>query len=158
MGAMSSQKNPDYVIVQHQRDEYTISTDPSKLDQDLIQDFLCNHAYWALGRTKEAVQKSIDHSLCFGVYLGKKQIGFARVVTDYTTITWICDVFIIESHRRQGLGKWLLSCVIEHSEIKHVCRFMLATRDAHDLYQNYADFQPLTKPERWMERFPNYSP
>ena len=155
MGAMNSPEDPNTVIVQHQRGAYTLCTDTSKLDQELIHDFLCNHAYWSIGRTKEAVQKSIDHSLCFGVYVGENQVGFARVVTDYTTIAWICDVFILESHRRQGLGKWLLSCVIEHPEIRHVRRFMLATRDTHDLYQKNADFQPLSNPERWMERFPN---
>ena len=97
-------------------------------------------SYWAQGRSFEAVQKSVEHSLCFGVYAGRQQVGFARVVTDYATFAWLCDVFILESHRGKGLGKRLIECVVAHPELQSV-RFMLATRDAHELYRRYGGLE-----------------
>lgn len=132
------------------RDQYTISTDKSRLDLSVIHHFLTN-SYWAKGIPLEIVQKAVEHSFCFGVYDGTAQIGFARIITDYATFAYLADVFILESHRGQGLSKWLISCIISHPELQGLRRFMLATRDAHELYRNYAGFQNLSAPERWME-------
>jgi GNAT superfamily N-acetyltransferase len=135
------------------REAYTISTDPMKLDPETIHHFLSEKAYWAIGRPLEVVKKSIENSLCFGVYLETRQIGFARVVTDYITIAWLCDVFILPEFRGQGLGKWLVTTIIEFPELSKIRRFLLATRDAHGLYQNYGGFKPLENPDTWLERF-----
>lgn len=138
--------------LEYQRDAFTISTDKSRLDLPLIHEYLSQRSYWAQGRTLEAVQRSIEHSLCFGVYEGERQVGFARVVTDYATFAWLCDVFILESHRGHGLGKWLVACLVAHPELQGLRRWMLATRDAHELYRRYGGFETLKAPERWMER------
>jgi GNAT superfamily N-acetyltransferase len=133
---------------------YQISTDPNKLDITLIHEFLCNEAYWAAGRKKQTVKTSIQNSICFGVYdQNDQQVGLARVVTDFATIVWICDLFIIENHRGKGLGKWLVKTIVDHPDLKQVRRFLLATRDAHELYREYGGFEILPSPEYWMTRF-----
>ena len=134
------------------RDDWTISTDRARLNVDLIHEFLSGSSYWAQGRPRSVVQKSIDHSLCFSAYDSRQQVGFARVVTDYATFAWLCDVFIVESHRGLGLGKWLVGCVSAHPDLQDLRLFLLATRDAHALYARYARFEPLTAPERLMIR------
>ena len=98
------------------------------------------------------MQKSVEHSLCFGVYAGSQQVGFARVVTDYATFAWLCDVFILESQRGRGLGKWLVECVIGHPELRDLRLFILATRNAQELYRRYGGLESLQTPERWMAR------
>lgn len=133
------------------RDGFTISTDKSRLDMDVIHGFLAGRSYWAQHRSRCAVERSIEHSLCFGVYDGEQQVGFARVVTDYATFAWLADVFILESHRDRGLGKWLVACIVAHSGLQDML-FMLATRDAHELYRRYGDFLDLQEPGRWMVR------
>ena len=138
--------------VEYQRGDYTISTDKAKLDLPLIHDFLNRVSYWAQGRSFETVQTSVEHSLCFGVYAGSQQVGFARIVTDYATFSWLCDVFILESHRGRGLGKWLVECVVAHPDLRDVRLFTLATRNAHELYRRYGGFESLPTPERWMVR------
>ena len=139
-------------IVEHRRDDYTISTDKTRLDVDLVWDFLCHTSYWAQGRSLATIQRSIEHSLCFGVYTGDHQVGFARVVTDHATFAWLCDVFILESHRGQGLGKWLVECVVAHPELQGLRLFLLATSNAHELYRRYGGFQQVPVPEKWMIR------
>lgn len=134
------------------RPPYTISTDPGRLDQEAIHRYLSTESYWARGRSPDTVRAAIEHSLCFGLYDGEKQAGFARVVTDHATFAWLCDVFVLETYRGQGLGKWLVECVVSHPELQAISRLMLATRDAHELYKNYGGFAPLQAPERWMER------
>lgn len=134
------------------RENYSIDTDPGRLQVDVIQDFLANHSYWAQGRSKEMVEKSIANSLCFGVYDGSAQVGFARVVTDQATFGWLCDVFILESHRGRGLAKWLVDVICQHPTIRSLRRMLLATRDAHELYHTYAGFCRLEHPEKLMER------
>jgi GNAT superfamily N-acetyltransferase len=134
------------------RGDYVISTDQARLDLDLIHDYLSHQSYWAEGRSFAAVQTSIEHSLCFGVYHDGQQVGFARVVTDYATFAWLCDVFVLESHRGHGLGKWLVESAIAHPELQTVRLFLLATRDAHELYRRYGGFETLPAPERWMVR------
>lgn len=137
---------------QLERDRYCIDTDPHRLPLDVIYDYLSNRSYWAKGRSLDTVKKTIENSLCFGVYDGQDLIGFARVVSDFATFGWVCDVFILESHRGQGLSKWLIETVVQHPDLKSIRRLLLATRDAHELYKRYGGFQLLEHPERWMER------
>ena len=137
------------------RDNFTINTDTGKLDLNFIHDYLCNQSYWARGRGRDVVENSIENSLCFGVYEGEQQVGFARLVTDYATFAWLCDVFIADSHQGQGLGKWLIECIVEDPKLQGVKRILLATSDAHDLYRKYGGFECLRVPEKWMERLPN---
>ena len=126
-----------------------ISTDKSMLNIDVIYGFL-SESYWAKGRPLEVIKKSIENSLCFGVYLDNKQIGFARVVTDYSTFAWIADVFIMEKHRGRGYSKRLLQNILSFPELKNLKRWILATKDAHALYNKFG-FQQLKNPERFME-------
>jgi GNAT superfamily N-acetyltransferase len=139
-------------VVEHRPNGYTISTDKTRLDTGLIHRFLSEDSYWAQDRPYDVVERSIDHSLCFGVYAGTEQVGFARVVTDYVTFAWLCDVFIVEPHRGQGLGKRLVETVVAHPDLDGIRLFSLATRDAHGLYRRYAGFEPLEVPEKWMVR------
>ena len=136
----------------YQRDDFTISTDREKLDINFIYDFLSHRSYWAQGRARAVVEKSIENSLCFGVFSGDQQVGFARLVTDFATFAWLCDVFIAESHRGLGLGKWLIETIVGQPEFTNIRRIMLATRDAHELYRRYGCFESLQSPERWMTR------
>ena len=134
-----------------QRGEYTISTDRARLNLDRIHDFISNHSYWGKGRAREVVKRSIENSLPFGVYKGDQQIGFARVITDYATFAWIADVFILDAFQGQGLGNWLMEVIISHPELQGFRRWVLATKDAHELYRKFG-FSELKHPERWMER------
>jgi|WetSurMetagenome_2_1015567.scaffolds.fasta_scaffold79458_2 RimJ/RimL family protein N-acetyltransferase/GNAT superfamily N-acetyltransferase len=141
-----------YVTTADRLGAYTISTDPGKLDAGFIQDFLANSSYWAQNRSLAVTQKALANSLCFGVYSETEQVGLARVVTDYATFAWVCDVFIAEAHRRRGLGKWLIECVVTHPDLRGLKQILLATRDAHELYRRYGGFDGLPAPEKWMIR------
>jgi GNAT superfamily N-acetyltransferase len=132
------------------RGDYLISTDPTRLDLEVIHGFLST-SYWAAGRSREMIRTGIANSLPFGVYKQRRQIGFARVITDYATLAWIADVFIIDEFRGQGLSKWLMEVIITHPELQGFRRWILATKDAHGLYQKFG-FTELKRPERWMER------
>jgi GNAT superfamily N-acetyltransferase len=134
-----------------QRGEFVISTDRARLDVALIHEFLSESSYWAKGRPREVVERSIEHSLAFGVYRGERQVGFARVITDYATFAWIADVFVVEEFRGRGLGKWLGEVMISHPELQGFRRWVLATKDAHELYRRLG-FRELQRAERWMER------
>jgi len=134
------------------RDEYRISCDREQLDLPLIHEYLSRRSYWAQGRSLEQLQRSIDNSLNFGVFADHEQLGFARVVTDYATFAWLADVFILESYRGRGLSKWLLEVIVSHPQLQGLRRWLLATRDAHDLYRRFG-FKELEDPARWMERF-----
>jgi GNAT superfamily N-acetyltransferase len=127
-----------------------ISTDKEKLDVPFIQNFLKN-IYWAAGRTIEEVQKTIDSSICFGIYLDDKQIGFARVITDYVVFAYVMDVFITEEHRGKGYSSILISAMMEEPSLKEVKIWRLATKDAHFLYEKFG-FKALAYPERMMEK------
>jgi GNAT superfamily N-acetyltransferase len=131
-------------------DHLIIDTDRRKLDFELIHHFL-GSSYWAAGIPREVVQRSIENSLCFGVYEGERQVGFARVITDYATFAWLADVFIVESHRGRGLSKRLMEAIFAEPRLQGLRRWMLATRDAHALYSRYG-FRPLAAPDRMMER------
>ena len=130
------------------KDNYTISTDKSKLDLSVIHNFLST-SYWAEDIPVEIVEKAIDNSLCFGVYNGNTQIGFARVISDYTTFGYLADVFIIEAERGKGLSKWLMECILKHKQLQALRNFCLLTRDAHSLYAQYG-FENLAKPQNFM--------
>jgi GNAT superfamily N-acetyltransferase len=136
-----------------QKAQYTISTDKEKLDEGMIHHFLYTTAYWAIGRPMSVVRKSIENSLCFGVYEGTQQVGFARVVTDMATFGYVCDVFVLPSHRGRGLGKWLVECITGHPQVRELRRVLLSSRDAHELYARYGGFQPMLFPNNWMEKF-----
>ena len=138
-------------MIEYHQDQYTVSTDPARLNIALIHEFLNRHAYWSQGIPLDIVQKSIQHSLCFGVYEGDQQVGFARVVTDRATFAYLADVFILESHRQRGLSKWLIACVLAHPDLQNMRRILLATRDAHGLYAQFG-FTQLAHPDRFMER------
>ena len=133
------------------RGDYQISTDRTRFDLKLIHDFLNNESYWATGRSVETIRRSIEHSLSFGIYRGRQQVGFARVVTDYATFGWLADVFILEEFRGAGLSKWLMEVILAHPDLQGFRRWTLATKDAHELYRKFG-FTELTRPERWMER------
>ena len=138
-------------IVEHRRDEFSISTDPARLDLDVIHNFLTN-CYWARGIPREVVARSMEHALCFGVYDGNgAQVGFARVISDFATIAYVGDVFVLETHRGLGLGKWLMQCITGHPALQNLRRWILTTRDAHGLYSQVG-FTPVKAPERFMER------
>ena len=131
--------------------EYKISTDKDKLDLIAIHDFLTNRSYWAIGRSFETVKRSIENSICFGVYdSSDKLVGFARVLTDYAVFAYIMDVFILEDYRKQGIGKQLMSAIMQHSDLQCLKRIMLATNDAHELYEKYG-FKRTVTPEKIME-------
>ena len=134
------------------RAPYTISTDQDQLQLDVIHRYLTEEAYWTTGRTREMTEKSIENSLCFGVYHQDQQIGFARVITDYTIFAYLCDVFVLADYQGQGLGKWLTETILEVLDDEGVRWTMLATRDAHELYEDYGGFQKLYLPEKWMGR------
>jgi GNAT superfamily N-acetyltransferase len=138
----------DYLHIE--RDGYTISTDPGRLDLDAVCSFL-TRAYWAQNRSRPVTERAIRHSLCFGLYDGECQIGFTRVVTDYATFAWLCDVFIEEAYRGRGLGKWLVETTLSHPDLQGLKRWLLATRDAHELYRRFG-FAEFGAPQRWMER------
>jgi GNAT superfamily N-acetyltransferase len=132
-----------------EREGYLISTDPAKFDLDAIHAYLVR-AYWCEGIPRETMERAIANSLCFALFRGKAQIGFARVVTDSATYAYLCDVYVLEEYRDKGLGKWLMECVIGHPALQGLRRFSLATRDAHNLYRQFG-FRELSKPESMME-------
>lgn len=138
-------------VFEVKRDQFTISTDPARLDVDVICDFH-TRAYWAKGRPRERTIRSLENSLVFGLYDGEKQIGLARVVTDYAIFAYLCDVFIHEDYRARGLGKWLIETVHAHPDLQGLRRWTLATRDAHGLYKQFG-WDALGSPEKWMEIF-----
>ena len=111
---------------------------------------MLTRAYWALGRPRERTERAIANSLVFGVYDGEKQIGIARIVSDYAIFAYLCDVFIHEDYRASGLGKWLMETVKSHPDLQGLRRFLLATHDAHGLYKQYG-WTPLENPQNWME-------
>lgn len=138
------------------RGDYTISTDAGRLDRPLIRDFLREEAYWSRGVPAEVVDRALDHSLVFGLFRGGEQVGFARVVTDRASFAYLADVFVLPAHRRRGLGTMLVESVLAHPDLQGLRRFLLATADAHPLYERFG-FVPLERTERFLaiERTPD---
>jgi GNAT superfamily N-acetyltransferase len=142
---------PGAPIVEWHRDGYTVSTDPRRIDLDTVARFLSEESYWATGRSRDVVERSIADSIAFGLYDGGRQAGFARAVTDSATFAWICDVFVMPDWRGRGLGVWLMECVVAHPSLQGLRRMLLGTRDAHELYRRFG-FTALPEPERFMIR------
>ena len=117
--------------------EYLISTDISKLDVNLIHKFLSEESYWATGIPKDILEKSISNSMCFGLYCSDVQIGFSRVVTDKATFAYLADVFVLQAYRGKGLSKWLMKMILAHPELQRLRRWILTTKDAHKLYEQF---------------------
>ena len=136
------------------QNNFLISTDKSKLQIDVIHDYLSNHSYWAENIPLEIVERSIENSMAFGVYYQEestlKQVGFCRVISDLSTFAYLADVFILEEYRGQGLSKFLVETVLKHSDLQGLRRWTLGTRDAHGLYAQYG-FMPLDKPQNFMQ-------
>ncbi len=137
-------------ITEHRKGKFVISADKERIDLDVVHGFL-TESYWASGIPREVVARSIENSLCFGVYGDGRLVGFARVISDYATYAYIGDVFVLESYRGHGLGKWLMECVMHHPCLQGLRRWGLATSDAHGLYTKFG-FTPLKTPERHMEQ------
>jgi GNAT superfamily N-acetyltransferase len=133
------------------KDDFLISTDKQKLDFALIHGFLSRESYWALNIPEEVVRRSIEGSLCFGVYHQGAQVGFARLITDFATMAYVADVFIVRGYRGRGLSKWLMQCITTLPELAGLRRWVLVTRDAHALYEGVG-FKPLTEPSGYMDR------
>lgn len=125
--------------------EFLLSTDKTKLQIDTIHSFL-QRSHWAANRPLATIVKSIEHSLCYGIYRNSAQLGFARLVTDYSTYAYLCDVFIDEKYRGRGLSKWMMSCIMENPDLSQLRRFTLATKDAHGLYEKFG-FKSLSQEE-----------
>jgi GNAT superfamily N-acetyltransferase len=151
-------------LAESRRGEFVISTDHVRLDLDVIHGFLTN-CYWAKGIPRDVVARSTEHSLCFGIYheVGEKspslaeparsrapQVGFARVITDFATVAYLGDVFVLETYRGRGLSKWMMECIMRHPSLQELRRWILLTRDAHGLYAK-SGFTPLKAPDRHME-------
>ncbi len=136
-----------------QRDGYSVSTDPARLDLDAIHGYLSQQSYWARGIPRETLQRGLTNSLNFGVYhdASGAQVGFARLITDYATFAYVSDVFVLEAHRGRGLSKWLMEVVTGHPEVQGLRRWLLVTLDAHGLYTQYG-FKPLNEPSRFLEQ------
>ena len=142
------------MITELRKRDFLISTNKRKLQIKTIHGFLTK-SYWSTGISVAKVRKSISHSVCFGIYHKKKQIGFARVITDFVRFGYLADVFVAEEYRGRGLSKWLMKCILENRELKHLQTWMLATRDAHGLYSQFG-FEPLNEPKKYMRK-QNYS-
>jgi GNAT superfamily N-acetyltransferase len=127
---------------------YNISTERDRLDVSLIHEFL-RSSYWAKDISRSVVERSIEHSLCFGAYVGDGQVGFARIITDFATFAYVADVFVVPEHRGRGVSKLLISAILAHPKLQGLRAVLLVTRDAHGLYAKFG-FQPLAHPERFM--------
>lgn len=138
------------MVLEYQKDGYSISTDQSKLEIDVIHEFLTS-CYWAKNIPFDVVEKSVRNCLSYGVYKDDRMIGFARVLTDYATFAYLADVFILEEFRGRGLSKWLMECMLEHPELQKIRTWMLKTEDAHSLYEKYGFTAP-DNPHKIMEK------
>ena len=132
------------------KDEFQISTDKTRLDIASIHEFLSTKAYWCLNIPKATLERAIQNSLCFGVYENEKQVGFARVISDYTTIAYLGDVYILEEYRGKGLSKWLIETIHSHEDLQGLRRWILLTADAHGLYRQFG-WREIADPAKWME-------
>jgi len=133
-----------------QKENFIVSTDKLSLDLQYIHEFI-SQSYWAAGIPIETLQKSIDGSMCFGLYDAGKQIGFARVITDKATFGYLADVFVDERYRGKGLAIWMMSVIMSHPDLQGFRNWMLGTRDAHGLYRKFG-FTQLDQPERIMRK------
>jgi len=128
-----------------------VTTDPTRVDKDVVYGFL-SRSYWAKGIPRPVLERAIANSLCFSVFDGDAQVGFARVATDRATFAYLADVFVLPSHRGRGLSKLLMETIVAHPDLQGLRRWVLVTQDAHGLYARYG-FKPLAKVEGYMERW-----
>lgn len=135
--------------LERKRGNFCISTDPDRIDVAAVHAYL-SRSYWAEGIPIETVARSIEGSLCFGLFDGDRQIGFARVITDKTTFAYLCDVYVLEDYQGRGLGTWMMAVIHAHPDLQNLRRFNLVTKDAHRLYEK-SGFRPLANPDRHME-------
>ena len=140
-------------IAEWQRDDYLLSSDPQKLDIDWVHRQIAEKSYWAQGQTREMTERSLAASLAFGIYHLQQQVGFGRLITDYSRFAYLSDVMIDDAHRGKGLGGWFAATILTHPELHTIKRWMLATDDAHEVYRR-AGWQPVEKPQRLMEFVP----
>ncbi|PKN97175.1 MAG: GNAT family N-acetyltransferase [Chloroflexi bacterium HGW-Chloroflexi-5] len=131
--------------------EFTITTDKSKMDLATIHRFLSEESYWCKNVPVKRVKKAMDHSLNFGVFHGDRQVGYARVISDFSSVAYLGDVFILKEFRGQGLSKWMMETIISHPELQGLRRWILLTADAHELYRKYG-WTNIKNPEKWMEK------
>lgn len=131
------------------KDGFTVSCDPARVDPAVVAQFLAS-SYWAKGIPAATVERSLENSLCFALLHANRQVGFARVISDRATIAYLGDVFVVPEYRGRGLSKWLMECVLKHPELQGLRRWILATSDAHGLYEKFG-FAPLKRPEVFME-------
>jgi GNAT superfamily N-acetyltransferase len=136
-------------MVEYRCGEYLVSTDRALIDIEVVFEVLTN-SYWANGIPRGVIVRSIENALCFGIYKGREQVGFARVISDFATYAYIGDVFIVESHQGRGLGKFLMESILKHPQLQGLRRWSLVTRDAHGLYEKFG-FEALKAPENYME-------
>ena len=129
-----------------------VDTDPARLDRALVHRWLSQESYWAKGVPRAVVERAIDHSLCFGAYVGAAQVGFARMVTDRATFAYLADVFVLSEHRGNGYSQRIMDAILAHPDLQGLRRMLLATSDAHGLYAKNG-FAPLAKPATFMERY-----
>jgi GNAT superfamily N-acetyltransferase len=148
--ADGKQWSRDMQSIEWTRERFTVTTDPARLDLRVVAETL-GSSYWAAGIPLDTVARSVASSLCFSLLDEQRQIGFARVISDYATVAYLSDVFILPSHRGLGLSKWLMTCIVSHPELQGLRRWLLATRDAHGLYRQFG-FEPLANPQLFMER------
>jgi len=138
------------MIYEHKKKDYLISTDKRKLQHKVIHRFLKN-CYWDKGCSLEKVQKKIKNALCYGIYHNKKQIGFCRIISDYVSLAYLVDVFVLEEYRGRGLSKWLMRCIMKHPDLGKTKSWMLKTADAQGLYEKYG-FKIASNPKEIMEK------
>lgn len=131
------------------RGDYEISTDPARIDVNVVHEFLTD-CYWAKGIPADTVRRSIENSICFGIYHGKQQVGFARIISDCATFAYLADVFVLPRYRGRGLSRWLMECIVGHPDLQGLRRWMLGTQDAHGLYAKFG-FAAIKTPDIWME-------
>jgi GNAT superfamily N-acetyltransferase len=139
----------DEPLVEVTRGEYVISTDRSRIDVAAVHAFL-SQTYWSPGIPQEVIRRAIAGAICFGIYHGRAQVGFARVITDRATYAYLSDVYVLEEHRGRGLAKWMMETIVSHPALQGLRRFSLSTRDAHALYAQFG-FGPVANPDRQME-------
>lgn len=142
----------DVSLPEEERGAFLFSMDKDRLQLDIIEDFLANQAYWAKGRSGEVIARSIRHSFCFGIYHRGQQVAFARLVTDQATFAWLCDVFVDQAYRGQGLGKWLVAAICQFLDKIGIQKTILVSQNAQAFYATYGGFEVINHPERWMQR------
>lgn len=131
--------------------DYLLTTDRAVIDRQALYRLLAG-SYWAADRSRDVIDRSLEHSLCFSLFHRDAMIGFARVVTDASLFAYLCDVVIAAEHRGSGLGKWLMECVLSHPDTRNIRKWLLATRDAHGFYRQHG-FVPVAYPAKYMERY-----